>query len=126
MEALEAFAKTVVSFHDQVDFCLVYVEEAHPTDGWDIGSKYRISNHVDLDARLQAARTLRAEAEASGVRGLPLLVDAMGDAASSAFGAIPERLAILREGRVEWLGGRGPMEYSVPELHEALNKALGR
>jgi hypothetical protein len=39
----------------------------------------------------------------------PLFVDSMANAASCAFGALPERLAIVGgDGVVEFIGGRGP------------------
>mmetsp|Transcript_20831 Transcript_20831/g.61631 ORF Transcript_20831/g.61631 Transcript_20831/m.61631 type:complete len:130 (-) Transcript_20831:252-641(-) len=124
MEALEAFAQTVALHRDRVDFCFVYVQEAHPTDGWDVGSKYRLAAHTSLNDRLQAAQMLVKDASAAGVAELPLLVDGMDDSLSELFGAAPERLAIIRHGRLLWLGGRGPMFYSVAELNKALTGVL--
>lgn len=118
MEALAAFARTVDSHRGLADFALVYVAEAHPTDGWDVGSKYRLRAHRSADERLAAARILRRDAAAAGVAesDVKLLVDGLDDEVAAAFGALPERLAIVQHGRLVWLGGCGPMDYSVPAL----------
>ena len=49
------------------------------------------------------------------------LVDDMDNKANIAFGAIPERLAVLFDGKVQWLGGPGPFKYSVEELENYLS-----
>ena len=45
-------------------------------------------------------------------------------AASLAYGALPERLVILQGGTVEWIGGKGPEEYSIQEGRQALSALL--
>ena len=65
---------------------------------------------------------LQAELKERDATGLAAKVylDLMSNAASLAFGAAPERLAILFDGRVAWIGGIGPWQYSVPAAREAL------
>lgn len=79
-----------------------------------------------MEDRIRAARKLRLEAVAAGVseRDVQLLADAMDDKAARAFGAVPERFAIVRNGRLAWLGGRGPMYYLTSELDAALDVLL--
>ena len=55
---------------------------------------------------------------------LPLVVDTMANAASIAYGALPERLAILQGGVVRFIGGKGPEEYSIDEARIALRDVL--
>ena len=45
----------------------------------------------------------------------------MDNLANVTFGAIPERLAVLFNGKVQWLGGPGPFKYSVEELENYLS-----
>lgn len=127
MASLEAFARVVDGYRGRVDFALVYIAEAHPTDGWDIGSSHRIRTHRSLDERVEAALALRRDAAKVGVApsDVRLIVDTMHDDLLVAFGATPERLAIVRDGRLEWLGGKGPFEYSVPALEAELARMLG-
>jgi hypothetical protein len=101
------------------DFVVIYIEEAHPTDGWHFASvPYHIASHRSIADRAAAANELetRMTKLTDDTTGgpPPLYVDPMDDSVSVAFGAVPERLAIVRDGRVEYLGGAGPMEYVLP------------
>lgn len=135
----------------KADFALVYLEEAHPTNGWMYESVvHRVAQHVDMQSRVHCAETLVIEladavAEASlevassyqvasagsdarwadaAVAAPPIFVDTMANSASKAFGALPERLCILLEGRVVFLGGKGPEKYSVKECRNALEALI--
>ena len=113
----------------EVDFALVYIAEAHPTDGWMYPAVERFAyrkQHTRLDERVQAARTLRAKAAEAdqALAGVPVLADAMSNAASLAFGALPERLAIVLDGEVRFIGGKGPDAYSVDDAGDALSALL--
>ena len=121
----------------EVDFALVYIAEAHPTDGWMYPAVERFAyrrQHTRLEDRLQAARVLRTKVEGkTGLqvskegfgtavigRGVLLLADDMTNDASIAFGALPERLAIVLNGDVRFIGGKGPEEYSMADAAAAL------
>ena len=47
-------------------------------------------------------------------------IDTMTNQACNAFGALPERLAVILDGKIEFLGGTGPTGYSIPELENHL------
>lgn len=128
---------------------MVYLEEAHPTDGWMYPAvRHFVAQHTALGERRAAAAILQQEMEAilhkeeqqqqqkpaastsssslTRPASLPrLLVDTMENKASLAFGALPERLAIVVNGRVHFLGGKGPEMYSVADCRAALAKLLG-
>ena len=107
---------------------MVYLEEAHPTDGWLYESvTHFIRQHTTERERCDAASILGGELQklhAPQDGTLPLVVDTMTNAASLAFGALPERLVILRKGRVMFIGGKGPEEYSIGEAQQALREIL--
>ncbi len=67
-------------------------------------------------------------AAGEGASAVAVLADGMDDAASRAFGALPERLAVLVPYRGGWklafLGGKGPDAYSVDACREALLEIL--
>lgn len=42
------------------------------------------------------------------------------------FGAIPERLVILLDDKIEYIGGTGPFNYSIPDMTKHLEKVLKR
>lgn len=107
---------------------MVYLEEAHPVDGWLYESvTHLIRQHTTEHERRNAASILGGELQkldAPQDGTLPLVVDTMTNAASLAFGALPERLVILRNGRVRFIGGKGPEEYSIAEAQQALREVL--
>ena len=108
------------------DFAIVYLEEAHPTDGWMYESvTHLIAQHTTIRARCDAATQLLGELSARGAPAdLPLVVDTLSNSASFAFGALPERLVIVQRGVVQFIGGKGPEEYSVQEARIALHRLL--
>lgn len=110
----------------EADFALVYIEEAHPTDGWTISAvKDAIKQPMKMEERLVGARRLEEHLgvlEASPA--ITLCVDHMDNAASLAFGALPERLVILKGGVVRFIGGRGPEAYSIEECRTALQALI--
>ena len=137
MGQLRAFAKLVTSMHGvDVDFAIVYIAEAHPTDGWMYPAVEQFAyrkQHTQLEDRLVAARALRAKlkdtelaALSATAGGVPIFADAMNDAASLAFGALPERLAIVLDGQVRFIGGKGPEEYSMDHAAAALRALVTR
>jgi thyroxine 5-deiodinase len=137
MNALSAFAALCRDFQERASFVIVYLEEAHPTDGWMYGSvKHSIAQHTSAVERHAAAAVMQAALEeicagvGAGVKseaGVPspaLVVDSMDNLASTAFGALPERLAILVAGKLVFLGGKGPEDYSVEACRKALCAVL--
>jgi thyroxine 5-deiodinase len=115
MASLERFIELARAHADTVDFAVVYLEEAHPTNGWLYPSvEHYIEQHTALTDRVAAAsileqRLVELTADGNAPR-VPIYVDGMDNAVSLAFGALPERLAIVVDGRVEFIGGRGPEE----------------
>lgn len=115
-------------YGSSADFAIVYLEEAHSTDGWMYGEvQHLIAQHTQLSQRRAAAGILfdvLEKVHGVGPDTVPLCVDLMDNRAALTFGALPERLVVLRDGQVEWIGGKGPMEYSVDEMTDALEALL--
>lgn len=108
-----------------VDFALVYLEEAHPTDGWLYGSvTHFLPQPTTLAERCHAATLLATELRKLDAPSMPLCVDTMPNRASYAFGALPERLVIVQSGVVQFIGGKGPEQYSIAEARDALQRLL--
>ena len=110
-------------YQDQVEFFVVYVQEAHPTDGWQVESNisdevlYR--QHQSFDERKEAAQSVTIALHIS----IPTLGDAMENGICAAYGAAPERLYLIgKDGKVVYHGGAGPHLFDLDELDEALQK----
>lgn len=111
------------------DFVVVYVAEAHPTDGWMYPAvEHHVKQHTVMKDRVEAASVLAKRlcelASENGTPQIPLYADTMGDSAAKGFGALPERLAIIHNGQVVFIGGKGPEAYSIPEVKKALVQIL--
>ncbi|KAA0708184.1 Thyroxine 5-deiodinase [Triplophysa tibetana] len=116
MTRLSAYQRVVRQYADIADSLLVYIEEAHPSDGWvSSDAPYQIPRHRCLEDRLRAARLL-------DVQGTAVAVDTMDNSSNSAYGAYFERLYILKEQRVVYQGGRGPEGYRLSELRDWLER----
>lgn len=94
---------------------------------------HQIHQHTTFDDRVSAAKILQNELKEIcsnnekliGMKTPPLIcVDGMENLASIAFGALPERLVILVDGKVKFIGGKGPEDYSVMECRRALEQLL--
>ena len=98
------------------DFLTIYIEEAHPNRGNQIVTK-KITTHRTLKDRLVAAQILSEFLDSTPCS---LAVDSMSDDANRAYGGLFERLCVVQDGRVAYLGQRGPMGYKLEEVQHWL------
>uniref|UniRef100_A0A4W4EFV0 Iodothyronine deiodinase n=1 Tax=Electrophorus electricus TaxID=8005 RepID=A0A4W4EFV0_ELEEL len=112
MTRLKAFQQVIKQYADIADSLLVYIEEAHPSDGWvSSDAPYQIPKHRCLEDRLKAAKLMNQE-----VPGCLIVADSMDNSSNAAYGAYFDRLYILQEGKIVYQGGRGPERYRISEL----------
>lgn len=118
MTRLAAFQRVVSQFADIADFLVVYIEEAHPSDGWiSSDAPFQIPKHRCLEDRLRAAQLMLGALPGGNV-----VVDNMDNSSNAAYGAYFERLYIVRDERVVYQGGRGPEGYRISELRNWLER----
>src|SRR5262249_51677418 len=108
-------------YQDRATFVMVYVREAHPTDGWHMESNDR----VDVAIAQPQTYTERVKvAQACSRRlapGFPMLVDTIGDTVGAHYSGMPSRLYLLdHRGRVAYKSGRGPFGFKPAELEHSL------
>jgi hypothetical protein len=108
-------------YQDRATFVMVYVREAHPTDGW------RMESNDRVEVSLAQPRTYEervAVARACGARlklGFPMLVDTIDDAAGARYSGMPSRLYLIdSKGNVAYKSGRGPFGFKPAELEQSL------
>ncbi|EDO36682.1 predicted protein [Nematostella vectensis] len=111
MKKMLEYEKMIVQFKDVADFVIVYIEEAHPSDGWAFDENNNIPTHSSQTERCVAARQLSSQNAIC-----PVLVDSMLNAANVAYGALPIRLYIIRNNHVVYQGGAGPMGYCMDDV----------
>ena len=123
-------------FSDRVQFLVIYIREAHPTDGWWFGESPFISAMVRksspnvsmsiLDPRTFEERRAVAKTCRMNVNyGIPTYVDDMEDTVSRAYAAKPTRLYLVGvDGRVSYAAGLGPFGFKPDEFKRAIEKYL--
>jgi Iodothyronine deiodinase len=106
-----------------VAFYAVYIEEAHPSDIWQMGSNVRegvVFRNPQSDGE-------RFEVAQSCVRTLgihfPALIDGLDNTVERMYTGWPDRLYLIdREGRVVFKSTPGPFGFHPAGLAEALRK----
>ncbi|KAE8294264.1 Type I iodothyronine deiodinase [Larimichthys crocea] len=99
------------------DFLVIYISEAHSTDGWAFINNFDINEHQNLEERLSAAQILVQKEPLC-----PVVVDEMKNAAAIKYGAMPERLYVLQAGKIVFKGQLGPWGYNPQEVRSLLEK----
>jgi hypothetical protein len=104
---------------------VVYIKEAHPSDGWAMPANERqgisIPDPKNYDERVKVAdracSTLRIK--------LPCLVDGMDNAVNRAYSAWPDRVYVVdRDGKIAVKAEQGPRGFGpgVEQTREWLSK----
>ena len=113
-------------YREDVEFFVVYVQEAHPTDGWQVDSNVEegvlFRQHQSYDERESAAQSCSIDLHI----GLPVIIEKMDNAVDEAYGAAPERLYLVdADGRVAYHGGAGPHFFDLDEWEQAIEACVG-
>lgn len=114
-------------FRRHVAFFVVYIQEAHPTDGWQVDSNVAegvlYQQHQSYDARETVAQTCGLDLHIT----LPMLIEEMDNAVDQAYGAAPERLYLIgADGRVAYKGGAGPFFFDLDAWEHAIETCVQR
>ncbi len=108
-----------------MEFFLVYVREAHPSDGWQVDSNVEnnviFRQHQSFGERDQVASTCTMDLKIT----IPTLIEEMDNVVDEAYGAAPTRLYVVgADGKVTYHGGAGPHFFDVDEWEEAVEAAV--
>ncbi|HLH27271.1 MAG TPA: deiodinase family protein, partial [Acidimicrobiales bacterium] len=108
-------------YRDRAEFVMVYVREAHPTDGWRMESNDRVEVSI-AQPRSDAERIRVAQVCSQRLAlGMPMLVDPIGDTVGARYSGMPSRLYLIdHRGRVAYKSGRGPFGFKPAELEHSL------
>ena len=104
---------------------MVYIQEAHPSDGWQIPPNEQ-EGVVYEQPKTAAEREALAEACVLHLDlSIPTLVDEMTNAVDRAYAALPDRLYLVdADGRVAYKSGPGPWGFKPQELAAAIRGAV--
>ncbi len=112
-------------YKDSVEFFVVYVQEAHPTDGWQTDSNVAegilFRQHQSYQERESVAQSCSIDLHI----GLPIIIEEMDNAIDEACGAAPERLYLVDvDGNVAYHGGAGPHFFDLDEWEQAIESCV--
>jgi iodothyronine deiodinase-like protein len=108
-------------YKDEATFLAVYVREAHPTDGWRMGSNDEAGVSFAQPRDFAERSTLANRCYVKLKMNMPLLIDEMDDRVGHAYSGMPARLYVIdREGKVAYKSGRGPFGFKPDEMEQAL------
>ena len=104
---------------------MVYIEEAHPTDGWQMPSNVKdhvlIASAKTLDERDDTAHVCVVKL---GIK-IPALVDDMQDSTERAYTGWPDRLYVIDgAGRVAYKSQAGPFGFHPEEMAKVLQAVV--
>ena len=112
-------------FKADVEFLLIYIREAHPTDGW------QVKRNVDEGVLLETPKSAEQKEEhaTACVRklgiGFTTLIDGMDNKTEKHYAGWPDRLYLVgKDGRVAFKGRPGPAGFKPNELEAAIREAL--
>ena len=106
---------------DKADFLMVYVREAHPTDGWAMKSNEKVGVAVAQPTTLAERVSVAEQCAAKLNPTMPLLVDDINDTVGNAYSGMPARLYVIdTQGKVAYKSGRGPFGFKPEEMEQAL------
>ena len=108
-------------YGSQVEFLVVYITEAHPSDVWQTENNFRdkvvFASPRDEGERASLAGTCVRKL---GIK-IPALLDEFGNSTESAYTAWPERIYLIdRDGKVAYKSKPGPFGFKPAELQAAL------
>jgi thiol-disulfide isomerase/thioredoxin len=108
-------------YKDRATFVMVYVREAHPTNGWHMDSNERagvsLPQPLTYAERVSVAQTCNARLNLS----FPMLVDTIDDTVGAKYSGMPSRLYLIDgEGKVAYKSGRGPFGFKPAQLEQSL------
>ena len=108
-------------YKDRATFMMVYVREAHPTDGWSMDSNDRMGvserQPKSYEERVEVAKKCSKTLDL----GFPMLVDTIDDAVGARYSGMPGRFYLIDPaGKVAYKSGRGPFGFKPAELEQSL------
>jgi alkylhydroperoxidase family enzyme len=117
--------KVYRAYKDRATFVMVYVREAHPTDGWSMSDGepggVAVRQPRSDDERREVARACAARLDF----GFPMLVDTTHDEVGGRYSGMPSRLYVIdRDGVIAYKSGRGPFGFKPREMEQSLLMVL--
>jgi hypothetical protein len=113
-------------YRDQVQFYMVYIREAHPSDGW------QVPNNLIEDIIFPEPTTDGARAEVASACQIaldihmPMLVDSIDNSVDEKYVGLPMRLFLVDAGgKIAYAGDKGPWGWDDEGFEDAIKGLVG-
>jgi iodothyronine deiodinase-like protein len=120
-----ALNKLYKEYRDRAEFFVVYIQEAHPVDAW------QLESNVKDDVLVATTKTEDERHDVAGVCltklgiELPAVIDEPDNRVERAYTGWPDRLYVIdREGRVAYKSAAGPFGFKPAEVEASLKSLL--
>ena len=112
-------------YRDRAEFYIVYIQEAHPIDGWQVDDNEKddvlVANTVSKEDRANVAGMCVLNL---GIE-LPALLDEADNRVERAYTGWPDRLYVVdRDGRIAYKSAAGPFGFKPAEVEATLERLL--
>ncbi len=114
------------AYKNDVHFYLVYIREAHPSDGWQVPNNLIediiVPEHTSDDARTHVASACQIALDIH----MPMLVDSLDNSVEEKYIGLPMRLFLIDgDGRIAYAGDKGPFGWDDAGFEEAIKEQIG-
>jgi len=110
-------------YRERVEFFVVYIQEAHPIDAW------QLDDNIDDDVLVASTHSDDEREKVAGVClvklgiKIPALVDGADDKVEHAYTGWPDRLYLVdRDGRIAFKSAAGPFGFRPADLAAAITR----
>ena len=122
---MPALNKLYEDFGDRAAFYIVYIQEAHPIDAWQVDDNLKddvlVASTITKDDRVEVAGMCVRNL---GIK-LPALIDESDNRVERAYTGWPDRLYVIdREGRIDYKSDAGPFGFKPAEVEASLARLV--
>lgn len=112
-------------YQDRVAFYIVYIQEAHPIDAW------QLDDNLEDDVLVASTKTMDERVNVAGMCmtklgiALPALVDGPDNAVERDYTGWPDRLYVIdRDGTIALKGAAGPFGFKPADVEATLARLV--
>ena len=120
---MPALNKLYQQYRDRAAFYVVYIQEAHPIDAWQVNDNLKddvlVASTTSEDERVNVAGVCMTKL---GIK-LPAIVDGADNAVERAYTGWPDRLYVIdRDGTIALKSAAGPFGFKPADVEAVLKR----
>ena len=124
---MPALNKLYREYRDRAEFFVVYIQEAHPIDAWQVESNLADEVLVATTTTADERNTVAGVCVTKLGIEMPAIVDEPDNRVDLAYTGWPDRLYVVgTDGTIAYKSAAGPFGFKPAELETALKSASSR